>query len=142
MKWFLTSFSIFYRLNRSLKCELYMNFTLKATSNSVDHIQDIVLKLNTRYHRTIKMSPMDAYLPKNQLKLKKIYKLNNTRKLGKPKFKIGDHVRISRQDDVFTKKYLHRFSPEIFYIHKVCRTQFAHFFFHQHLMFLISCACR
>lgn len=48
---------------------------------------------------------MQAYLPENQLKLKRIFKLNNTRKRGQTRFKVNDAVRISRQDDIFTKKY-------------------------------------
>lgn len=66
-----------------------MNITLTAQSNWVKYIQQIVHKLNTRFHRTIHMSPLDAYLPENQSKLKKIYEINNTRKKVTPKLKVN-----------------------------------------------------
>lgn len=74
-----------------------------ATRNWIDYVQEIVKKLNNRQHRTIHMSPVQAYLPENQQKLKMIYKQNNTRPRGVPKFKIKDAVRVSRQKGIFGK---------------------------------------
>ena len=36
-----------------------------------------------------------------------------------PKFKIGDHVRISKYENIFTKGYMQNWSEEIFVIKKI-----------------------
>ena len=39
-----------------------------------------------------------------------------------PKFKVGDHVRISRYKDIFAKSYTPNWSEEVFVIKKVQKT--------------------
>ena len=64
---------------------------MSAISKNVyfDVLDDIVDKYNNTVHRTIKMKPIDAtddfYVKYNEDFNKK-----------QPKFKVGDHVRISR----------------------------------------------
>ena len=64
---------------------------MTAISKNVhfDVLDDIVNKYNNTVHRTIKMKPIDAtddsYIEYNQDSNKK-----------DPKFKVGDHVRISK----------------------------------------------
>lgn len=99
-----------------------MHFTLNNTLNWINHIDKIVDKLNSRYHRTIRMSPKDAYLKKNEQKLKNIWKQINTREIGRPKFKVGDRVRLARHSELFRKGYFHTWTLETFRIHKVCKT--------------------
>ena len=50
----------------------------------IDKLDDIVNEYNNTYHRTIKMKPIDV-------------KGNTYINIAKdPKFKVGDHVRISK----------------------------------------------
>lgn len=65
------------------------------------------------------MSPLEAYMPQNQQKLKEIYRINNTRHKVIPKFKLGEAVRISRQGDIFSKGFVHQWSPEIFNVYAI-----------------------
>ena len=64
----------------------------------VDMLDDIVNKYNNTAHRTIKMKPIDvtnySFAEYNEESNKK-----------DPKFKIGDHVRISKYKNIFTKRY-------------------------------------
>ena len=62
----------------------------------VDKLDDIVNKYNDTYHRTVKTEPVDV---KSSIYIN-FNKENN--KEG-PKFKIGDHVRISRYKNTFAK---------------------------------------
>ena len=39
-----------------------------------------------------------------------------------PKFKVGDHVRISKDENIFTKRYISNWSEEIFIIKKIKNT--------------------
>ena len=61
-------------------------------------VLDSVDKYNNTYHSTIKMKPIDVK--------------NN------PKFKIGDHVRISKYKNIFAKEYTPNWSEEIFIVKK------------------------
>ena len=65
----------------------------------VDKLDDIVNKYNSTYHRTIKMKPVDA---KPSIYID-FYKENNKED---PKFKVVDHVRISKQKYFSLKKIL------------------------------------
>ena len=62
----------------------------------VDKLDDIVNKYNDTYHRTVKTEPVDV---KSSIYIN-FNKENN--KEG-PKFKVGDHVRISRYKNTFAK---------------------------------------
>ena len=73
---------------------------------------DIVNEYNNTYHRTIKMKPIDVQ--------------NNTYiNIGKevndkdPKFKVGDHVRISKYKNIFAKGYTPNWFDEIFVIKEI-----------------------
>ena len=49
-----------------------------------------------------------------------------------PKFKVGDHVRISKYKNIFAKGYTPNWSEEIFVISKIKNTQF-----HGHMSLMI-----
>ena len=81
----------------------------------VDVLDDIVNKYNNTVHRTIKMKPIDvtsdSYAEYNEDSNKR-----------NPKFKVGDHVRISKYKNIFAKGYAPNWSEEIFVIKKVKNT--------------------
>ena len=72
----------------------------------IDKLDDIVNKYNNTYHRTSKMKPVDVK-DNTYIDLKK-----------DPKFKVGDHVRISRYQNIFAKGYTPNWSEELFVIKK------------------------
>ena len=55
----------------------------------IDKLDDIVNEYNNTYHRTIKMEPVDV---KDNTYIDSIKSHSNDKD---PKFKVGDHVRIS-----------------------------------------------
>ena len=61
----------------------------------IDKLDDIVNEYNSTYHRTIKMKPIDD-------------KGNTYINIGKEdlKFKVGDHVRISKYKNIFAEGVL------------------------------------
>ena len=72
---------------------------MAAISKNVyfDVLHDFVNKYNNAVHRTIKMKPIDVtddYYAEYNEDLKK-----------GPKFKVGDHVRISKYKNIFAKGY-------------------------------------
>ena len=81
----------------------------------IDKLDDIVNEYNNTYHRTIKMKPVDVkdtkYIDSNK-------EVNDK----DPKFKVGDHVRISKYKNIFAKGYTPNWSEEAFAIKKVKNT--------------------
>ena len=78
----------------------------------VDKLDDIANEYNNTYHTTIKMKPIDVkdntYINTD----KKTYDKD-------PKFKVGDHVRISKYKNIFAKDYTPIWSEEVFVIKKL-----------------------
>ena len=81
----------------------------------IDKLDDIVNEYNNKYHRAIKMKPIDV----NDNRYINIGKEINDKD---PKFKVGDHVRISKHKNIFAKGYTPNCSEEIFVIKKIKNT--------------------
>ena len=62
----------------------------------IDKLDDIVKKYNNTYHASIKMKPADVK-DNTYISFKKEVNDKN------PKFKVGDHARISKYKNIFTK---------------------------------------
>ena len=75
-----------------------------------------------RKHRTIKMSPLQAEMDENQIKVRRTYFEKYVKagmKTQKPKFSIGDSVRIFKERGTFHRGYKEDFTTETFIITKV-----------------------
>ena len=75
------------RFIRTLKTKIYKYMTSMSKNVHVNKLDDIVGD-NDTYHRTIKMKPVDV---KNNTYIDFKKEVNDE----DPKFKVGDHVRIS-----------------------------------------------
>ena len=84
-------------------------------SDYFDVLDDIVDKYNRTYQRTIKMKSLDVKFDSNAE-----YNVDSNDK--NPKFKIGDHVRISIYKNIFVKGYAPKWSEEVFVISKIKNT--------------------
>ena len=100
---------------RAIKSKVSKYITSISKNVYIDKIDDIVNEYNNTYHRTIKMKPIDI-------------KDNTYINIGKevndndPKFKVGDHVRISKYKSSFAKSYAPNRFEEIFVIKKIKNT--------------------
>ena len=81
----------------------------------IDKLGDIVDEYNNTYHRSIKMKPVDS---KDNTYIDFEKKVNDK----DLKFKIGDHIRISKYKYIFAKWYMTNWSEEVFIIKKVKNT--------------------
>ena len=86
------------RFSRTLKNKIYKYMTLISKNVYIDRPDDIVNEYNNTYHRTIKMKPIDG---KDNTYINTDKELNDK----DPKFKVGDHVRISKYKKIFPKDY-------------------------------------
>ena len=103
------------RFIRTLKTKIYKYMTSISKNVYIDKLDDIVNEYNNTYHRTIKMKPVDVK-DNTYIDFKKEVNDKN------PKFKVGDHVRISKYKNIFAKGYTPNWSEEVFVIEKVKNT--------------------
>ena len=80
----------------------------------INKLDDIVNEYNNTYHKTIKMKPIDL---KDNTYIDSIKEVNDK----DPKFRVGDHVRISKKN-IFAKGYTPNWSEEGFLIKEVKNT--------------------
>ena len=103
------------RFLRTLKTKIYKCMTLVLKNVYIDKVDDIVGEYNNTYHRTIKMKPVDVK-DNTYTDFKK--EVNDK----DPKFKVGDHVRISKYKNIFPKEYIPNWSEEVFVVSKIKNT--------------------
>ena len=100
---------------RTLKSKIYKYMTSISKNVYIDKLDDIVDEHNNTYHTTTKMKPIDV---KDNIYINTSKKINNE----DPKFKVGDHVRISKYKNNFAKGYMPNWSEEVFVIKKAKNT--------------------
>ena len=79
------------------------------------NFDDIVNKYNNRYPSTINMKPLDV-------KSSTYIDFDKKNNKEDPKFKVGDHVAISKNKNIFAKGYVPNWSEEVFVIINVKNT--------------------
>ena len=94
------------RFIRSLKTTINKYMNSVSRNVYVDRLYDVVNEYNNSYHRTIKMKPVDVK-DNTHIDFKK--EANDK----DPKFKIGQHVRISKYKNIFAKGYSPNWSEKV-----------------------------
>lgn len=110
------------RCQRTLQGILYRMMEENQTKQYLPFIDDAVKLYNSRVNRTTGFSPNDAYLDENSAAVRENLEKHYIKKVNlrkKPKFKVGDTVRISLKRKVFERGYEPKFSEEVFKIRKV-----------------------
>lgn len=118
--------SIVERLIRTIKNKLYKSFSYNGNYKWLGQPLEVILKTyNNTKHQTIKYKPAEVNkYNEHDIKeninrtLKKISSLHTK----KPKFKVGDYVRISKYKHNFEKGYTPNWSTELFTIKKINKT--------------------
>ena len=97
------------RFIRTLKNKIFKHMTAISKNVFFYVLDDIVNKYNNTIHKIIKMKPADVtdgfFVEYNE----------ESNKNG-PKFKVGDHVRISKYKNIFAKRYAPNWSEKVFVI--------------------------
>ena len=109
--------SICERFNRTILNKIYKNFTLNNNTIWIKDLNKLVKEYNNSYHRTIKMKPVDASKKSNENIIRKNYNFEIKNK--KPKFSIGDKVRVSLLKNTFEKGYTSNWSEQIYVIYDI-----------------------
>ena len=103
------------RFIRTLKNKIFKHMTAVLENVYFDVLDNILDKYNNTVHRTVKIKPInvtcDSYA-----------EYNKDSNVTRPKFKFGDHVRISKYKNIFAKGYTPNWSEEVFVVSKIKNT--------------------
>ena len=117
--------SIVERWNRTMKNRMWKMFS--ANNNTVywDKLDKLVDYYNNTIHSGVKMTPIEASKKENEEKVfVNLYGDLIYWKPKKPKFLIGDKVRISKyKRRVFDKGYIPNWTEEVFVVDKILLTK-------------------
>ena len=100
------------RFITTLKNKIQKHMTAVSKNVYFDMLDDIVNKYNNTVYRTIKMTPI-------HVTSHSYAEYNEDFNVTKPKFKVGDHVRISKQKNIFAKGYSRNWSENVFVVNKI-----------------------
>ena len=103
------------RFIRTLKNKIYKHMTAVSKDVYIDKLDGVINEYNNTYHRTIKMKPI---VDKDGTYFDSIKEVNDK----DPKFKVSDHVRISKYKNIFAKAYTPNWLEELFVIKEVKNT--------------------
>ena len=87
------------RFIKTLKNKIYKHMTIISKNVYFNILDGIVKDYNNTIHSSIKIKPKDV-----------------------EENKIGDHVRISKNKNIFSKGYASNWSKEVFVVHKIQNT--------------------
>ena len=110
-----TKASVVERFNQTLKSNMWRYFTNHDTRKYIGVLDDLVKTYNHRYHRSIRRAPVEV-TDGNEEEVWHCLYGNQNLTYPKPKFLVGDTVRISKVKQTFKKGYLPNWSEELFTI--------------------------
>ena len=115
--------SIVERWIRTMKEKMWKYFSTKSTNVYMNVLSDLVKEYNNTRHSSIKMTPVKASKKENELTVWRNFYPEHLEIYDiKPKFSVGDKVRISKKKKTFEKGYTARWTEEIFTIVEVKST--------------------
>ena len=86
------------RFIKTLKNNIFKHMTAVSKNVYFDVLDDILDEYNSTVHRTIKMKPIAVTSVS-------YVEYNEDSNVTKLKFKVGDHVRISKYENIFAEGY-------------------------------------
>ena len=124
--------SVCERWNRTIKTMMWKQFTIQNNTQYLDILPSIVEKYNNRKHTSIKMTPVEASLKKNEDEVfENLYEGQAPRRrlaearraplqTPRPKFSVGDRVRITKfKRKVFDKGFTPNWTEEVFVVDEI-----------------------
>ena len=115
--------SIVERWNRTMKRHMWKYFTANNTHKYIDILPELVKRYNETYHRSIRTTPSKATNPDNFNHVYASLYGDMKELIKKPKYKVGDRVRIIKKKRTFEKGFTTNWSEELFTVTKVKDTK-------------------
>lgn len=111
--------SIVERFNRTLKSYMWKQFSLQGTYRWVDELQSLIDRYNNSVHSSTGFKPYTVTKADEYKIMRRLFPTSTPSVVNKPRYKVGDYVRVSKQKAVFDKGYTPNWSTEIFRVVKV-----------------------
>ena len=117
--------SVAERFNRTIKQKMWKMFSANNNTVYFDKIDELLKNYNSSFHRSVQMSPVAASNIKNSNRVfANLYSGEIYKQVKKPKFRIGDRVRISKyKRKLFDKGFTPNWTEEIFVINEILNTK-------------------
>ena len=117
--------SVAERFNRTIKQKMWKMFSANNNMIYFDKIDELLKNYNSSFHRSVQMSPNAASDIKNKHQVfANLYSDEIYKQVKKPKFRIGDKVRISKyKRKLFDKGFTPNLTEEIFVIDDILNTK-------------------
>ena len=103
------------RFNRTLLDLIKEPMYIEGKGNWLNHLDAALDKYNNRVHGTTKMTPFEA-------NKKPIDPPTFVNKPKRPKFQVGDFVRVPDKRNIYSKGYTTNWNRELFKIHSINKT--------------------
>ncbi|UYV67413.1 hypothetical protein LAZ67_5000502 [Cordylochernes scorpioides] len=110
------------RFNGTLRGRMEKYFKANKTKKWFNVLGLLIKNYNSSYHRSIKMTPIEASKKENESKVYRNLFGKTVLKIYEQKFKVGDKVRIYAYKGKFTKGSKPNFTREVFEISEVLKT--------------------
>jgi hypothetical protein len=105
-----------------MKEKMFKYFTANNTTKYYNILDDLVTDYNNTYHTSIKLTPVESSKKVNEDKVRQNLYPEEEHSNIKPKFEVGDRVRITKKKKFFEKSYTPKWTTEIFVVDKVIYT--------------------
>ena len=117
--------SVVERFNRTIKQMMWKMISANNNTIYADKIDELLKNYNSSWHRSVQMSPVAASDIKNTHQVfANLYSDEIYKQVKKPKFRIGDRVRISKyKRKLFDKGFTPNWTEEIFVIDDILHTK-------------------
>ena len=106
------------RFNRTLQQKMWRYFTATSNQRYIDVLQNMVDSYNDTKHSTTRLAPSEINVMNAESIWRKVYNYRSEKK-KKPKFKVGDQVRINKAKKTFEKGYKPNWTREVFKVSAV-----------------------
>ena len=114
--------SVVERFNRTMRERMFKYFTANSTNVYIDVLDDLVKRYNNTKHSSIGMTPVEASKDKNEKDVHENLYGDMGDKKFKPKYNLGDYVRIAKKKGIFEKGYTPRWTEEVFKVVEILHT--------------------
>ena len=117
--------SVVERFNRTIKQKMWKMFSANNNTVYFDKIDELLKNYNSSFHRSVQMSPVAASdITNTHQVFANLYSDEIYKQVKKPKFRIGDKVRISKyKRKLFDKGFTPNWTEEIFVINQILNTK-------------------
>ena len=117
--------SVAERFNRTIKQNMWKMFSANNNTVYFDKIGELLKNYNSSWHRSVRMTPLEASDIKNSNRVfANLYSDEIYKPVKKPKFRIGDKVRISKyKRKLFDKGFTPNWTEELFVIDEILNTK-------------------